>query len=119
MGSKLSGTELKKLEAVEEGRKKWNRVHSLVERAAAEPRGRDSYLRQCRRAAEEVGRLFSGSGFGTLADAANQVAQLIGRTRNFEQRAGVIRESVAAVHNAIDRAERAIHAEGQKESGGG
>jgi hypothetical protein len=107
-----------KLEALEEGRKKWDRVHSLVERAGVEMRDRDNLLRQCRRTAEDVGRLFSASGFGTLADAATQLAQLVGRTRNFEQRRGVIRESVAAVHNAIDRTERAINADAQKESSG-
>jgi hypothetical protein len=114
MGSKLSGTALKKLDTLEEARSKWDRIHSLLEHAAAPTGGRDQFLRQCRRAAEELARLLSGSGFGNLADTASQLAMLIGRTRNFEQRVGSIREAVAAVLTGIERAESAIHLEAEK-----
>lgn len=114
MGSKLSGTELKKLGTLEEARSKWARIHSLLEHAATSSGGRDTFLRQCRRAAEELARLLSGSGFGNLADSASQLAMSIGRTRNFEHRAGSIRESVAAMLTGIERAERTIHIEAEK-----
>lgn len=108
MGSKLSGTALQRMALLEEARRKWDRVRSLVEQAATQPGTRDSLLPQCRRAAEEVARIFSDAGFGALSDSGSQLAQLVGRGRNFEKRVGGARDLVGTVHAGIDRAKLAL-----------
>ena len=46
MGSKLSAADQQKLEALGEGKRKWDRIHALVEKAASEERARDTLMRQ-------------------------------------------------------------------------
>ena len=56
MGSKLSGVDQVKLEALENARKKWDRVKTLVEQAGMSPKTQGEFMRICGRTANEVGR---------------------------------------------------------------
>ncbi len=109
MSSKLSSAAKQKLAALEEGRRKWSHVHGLVERAATQPTHRDAFIRQCRRAADDVSRLFSNAGLGILAAGTNELVLSLRMAGNFSTRVGSMRDIVASVNNGIQRAERAIY----------
>lgn len=108
MGSKLSGTQLVKVEALTEARRKWDRVHKLIETAAVTPTGQDDLLRQCQRTSSEVGRFLSNAGFGALSNYANDLAMLIRRTTTLQSKLGAMRDMVAQGYAGFDRAQRAI-----------
>ena len=66
MAKKVSIKAQKKLEVLTESRRKWDRVHSLVELAASQKTGQEMYLSQLRRAAEDVARVFMNGGYDKL-----------------------------------------------------
>ena len=109
MSPKLSSAAKQKLAALEEGRRKWSHVRGLVERAATQPTHREAFVRQCRRAAEDVSRLFSNAGLGVLAVGTNELVLALRLVGNFSSRVGSMRDIVATVNNGIERAERAIY----------
>jgi hypothetical protein len=108
MGSKLSGTQLVKLEALKDARKKWDRVRKLIETAAVTPSSQGDLLRQCQRTSSEVGRFLLNAGFGAVANYANDLAMLIRRTTTLQSKLGAMRDLVAQGYGGLDRAERAI-----------
>ena len=114
MGSKLSSKALKKLAALEEAKRKWDRVHALVEQAATQPASLDVLLRGCRHASEDVSRIFSNSGFGPLADAADGLRLVMRRAGAFSTKLGAMREVVGSVYTGIERAVRAVHDDERK-----
>ncbi len=108
MGSKLSGVQLVKLEALDEGKRKWDRVRKLVEQAAVSPKSQPDLMRQCHRAATEVGRLMSNSGLGVLSSYAHELAGVIKRPGTFQSKLGAMRDAVAKAYVGFDGARRAV-----------
>ena len=108
MGSKLSAAEQQKLEALGEGKRKWDRIHALVGKAASEERARETLMRQCHRNASAVGRFFGNNALGQLAQIANDLAFIIKRSGRFEARLGSMREAVGKGYAGIDQALGAI-----------
>lgn len=104
MGSKLSPADQQKQEALGEGKRKWDRIHSLVEKAASEERARDTLMRQCHRNASAVGRFFANNALGQLAQNANDLAFILKRSGRFESRLGSMREAVGRGYAGIERA---------------
>ena len=108
MGSKLTGKQAVKIEALDEGVRKWERVRRLVEQAAVSPKSQDDLLRQCHRAATDVGRLMSNSGFGPLASYAGELAGAIKRPGAIQSKLGAMRDAVGKGNNAFERARREV-----------
>ena len=108
MAKKLSSKAMRKLDTLTEARRKWDRVHSLVEQTASQKTGQDMYLSQIKRAAEDVGRVFMNGGYGPLADGAKEMALLVKRGGSLQTRIRGMREIVGTVHNGIERAEKAV-----------
>jgi len=108
MAQKLSSKAMKKLDTLTEARRKWDRVHSLVEMTATQKTGQDMYMGQAKRAAEDVGRVFMNGGFDPLAQGANDFALLVRRGGSLQTRLRAMRELVGSVHAAIERAEKAV-----------
>ena len=108
MGSKLTGSQVVKLDALDEGRRKWDRVKKLVEQAAVSPKSAEDLMRQCHRTATEVGRHMSNNGFGPLASYTLELGVLIKRPGPFPGKLGALRESVGRCYAGFDRARRDI-----------
>lgn len=108
MGSKLSGTQLAKLDTLGEARRKLHRVRKLIEQAAVTPKGAGDLMRQGQRTSAEVGRLLTNAGFGALAGYASELAGLIKRTNTLHGNLRALREMVAQAYAGFDRAQRAI-----------
>ena len=116
MAKKLSSKAQKKLDVLQEARRKWDRVRSLVEQAATQKTGQDMYLSQIRRTAEDVGRVFMAGGYGPLADGANQISLLVKRGGTLQSKLRSMRELVGTVHSGIERAEKAVIDEDKDEA---
>ena len=108
MGFKLSPADQQKKEALGEGKRKWDRIHALVEKAVLEERGRDTLLRQCHRIASALARFFANSALGPLAQTANDLAFVVKRSGRLESRIGSIREVVGRGYAGIDQALSAL-----------
>ncbi|UCD23657.1 MAG: hypothetical protein JSW51_11550 [Gemmatimonadota bacterium] len=108
---KLSSKAQRKLDALDEARRKWDRIHSLVELCGSQPTGHDMYLGQIRRAAQDVGRVFMTSGNGPLADQANQMVLATKRGGTIQTKLRAMRELVVSVRGGLERAERSVHDE--------
>ena len=108
MATKLSAKTQRILSALEEARRKWDRVHSLIELAATQRTGQDMYLQQIRRTSQDVGRVFLNNGLGPLADGANEMALLVRRGGTLQSRLRSMREQVVVVRGGIERAEKAV-----------
>ncbi len=102
--AKLSGAQMVTLESLEEGRRKWDRVHKLVELAAASPKSQGDLMRQCLRTSSEVGRFLSSNGFGALSNHAIELASVIRRPGTFPSKVGALREAVGKAYVGFDRA---------------
>jgi hypothetical protein len=116
MVQKLSATAIEKLAALREAKRKWERVHALVEQAATQAATREIFLRQCRRTARDVSHVLEKSGFRALADTAEQIEGVIKRPGSFHARLGALREVIGALYTQMDRAERAVHEADRKRS---
>ncbi len=106
--AKLSGAQMVKLESLEEARRKWDRVHKLVELAAASPNSQGDLMRQCLRTSSEVGRFLSSNGFGALSSYALELAGVIKRPGTFPSKLGAMRDAVGKGYTGFDRARRDI-----------
>ncbi len=103
MGSKLSAADQQKLDVLGEAKRKWDRIHALVEKAASEERSRETLLRQCHRNASTVARFFANNALGQLAEIANDLAFIMKRPGRFESKLGSMREAVGKGYAGIDR----------------
>jgi hypothetical protein len=108
MAQKLSSNAMKKLEILTEARRKWDRVHSLVEQTASQKTGQDMYLSQIKRTSEDVARVCMNGGYGPLAGNAGEMALIVRRGGTLQTKIRQMREIVGSVHNGIDRAERGV-----------
>lgn len=105
---KLSGAQIGKLDSLDEAKRKWDRVHKLVELAAVSPKSADDLMRQCHRTASEVGRFLSSNAFGPLSNLAIELAFVIKRPGTFPSKLGSLRETVGKGYAGFDRARRDI-----------
>jgi hypothetical protein len=109
--AKLSANAQRKLDVLEEARRKWDRIHSLVELAGSQRTGQDMYVSQIRRAAEDVNRVFLNGGFGPLAEEAKQMALATKRGGTIRTKVNAMRELVVSVRTGMERAVRLVHEE--------
>ncbi len=116
MGTKLSAKAQEKLEILTEARRKWDRVHSLVEQYGSVKTGEDTFLSQIYRTATDVARIFMNNGYGVMADQANQLAALAKRGSSKQSKLRTMRELIASVKAAIEHAEKMVAQEDAKES---
>ena len=114
VGIKLSAGAQLKIDVLTEARRKFDRIHSLVEQYGATGKGDDALLSPLTRAATDVGRLFMNNGYGIMADHANQIAMLAKRGVGKQLKLRTFRESVASVRAAIEHAEKMIVDEEKK-----
>ena len=108
MAGKLSAKAQRELAALEEARRKWDRVHSLVEKAGSERSGQGLVFRQIRRASEDVGRIFINNGFTALAEATKRMALLTRRGASVQTKVRGMREIVGVVGTSIERTAKAL-----------
>jgi len=105
--AKLHGSALAKQAALEEVRRKWDHVYSLVKQAQG--RSDIALMKRINRTASTVARVLSESGFGAVSQS---VAELEVMTRRAKVDPGKLRamaELVAGVRASLDLAERKLH----------
>jgi hypothetical protein len=114
VGIKVSAGAQLKLDSLTQARRKFDRIHALVEQYGGTTVGEDALLRSLARAAAEVGRVFMNNGWGIMADHANQIATLAKRGVGKPFKLRTFREVVAAVRSAMDHTEKMIMDEERK-----
>lgn len=114
VGKKLSAQAQLKIDVLTEVRRKWDRVHGLVEQYGSARTGEDTYLSQISRTAAGVSRIFMNNGLGIMADTANQMAMLAKRGTGKQTKIRAMREFVVSVRQAMERTEKMIM-DGEKE----
>jgi hypothetical protein len=114
VGIKLSAMAQLKLDMLTEARRKYDRIHSLVEQYGAATSGEDALMSALSRTATDVGRLFMNNGLGIMADHSNQIAMLAKRGVGKPMKLRTFRESVASVRAAIEHTEKTIMDEEKK-----
>lgn len=108
--AKLSGTSLRKFEGLEEARRKWDHVRSLVEQAAGY-KADMALLKRIGRTVADVGRVLDGIGYGAMSQTVAELGMIVRRTTTTDAKIRTMRELVAAVRTAIDQAERNLEKE--------
>jgi hypothetical protein len=111
--SRLSSTALRKLEGLEEARRKWDHVRSMVEQAAGH-KADMALLQRIGRTAADVGRVLDEAGYGAMSQSVAQLGMIVRRTTTSQSKIGTMRELVAAVRTGIDQAERNLEKEAQQ-----
>jgi hypothetical protein len=113
VGSKLSGKAQQKLDLLVTARRKTDRLHNLVEQYAST--GQDLFASQISRTAMELGRALMGAGYGAMADYANQLGTGAKRGGATQAKFRALRDAVAQLRPAVDRAEKAVYTENAAE----
>lgn len=116
-GIKLSAKAQLKIDVLTEARRKFDRIHALVEQYAGTSHGEDAFLSPLARTATDVARLFMNNGYGIMADQANQIAMLAKRGVGKQTKLRTFRELIASVRQAMDHAEKMIIEEEKAEHG--
>jgi hypothetical protein len=111
--ARLSSTALRKLEGLEEARRKWDHVRSMVEQAAGY-KADMALLKRIGRTAADVGRVLDEAGYGGMSQSVAQLGMIVRRTTTTQAKIGTMRELVAAVRTGIDQAERNLEKEAQQ-----
>ena len=120
MAEKLSAKARVKLGALEEARRKWDHVHSLVEKlVSASHRHQQSRSKtsggsqevqnlkiQLSRASYDMVRMLTDRGLAVLGEDAGQIAALIRQGGPIERRFRRMRELVGMMSMAIEQAEK-------------
>jgi hypothetical protein len=118
MVGKLSIAAQQELEAIVMARRKLDRIHGLVEQFAMSPKGQDQLAIMVGRAALELGRLLLGRGLGVIADQANQLGMLARRGGTTQTKIRGMKDYVASLRPALERAERAVYDKEAQEAHG-
>ncbi len=106
MSKKLSVKAQQKLAALEEAKRKLDRVYSLIEKYAAT--GLDHLAGSVKRTGAEVGRLFMNNGFGVMADHARQLGMTAARGGATQAKFRMMREALASLRGEMERAEKSV-----------
>lgn len=115
--AKLSSTAMRKLEGLEEARRKWDHVRSLVEHAAGS-KADMVLLKRIGRTAADVGRVLDEAGYGAISQTVADLGMVVRRTTANQAKIGTMRELVAAVRTGISQAELNLEKETQQASRG-
>lgn len=103
--ARLSSTAMRKVEGLEEARRKWDHVRSLVEQAAGH--GADmNIMKRIGRTTAEVGRTLDDAGYGAISQSVAQLGMIVRRTTTNQAKIRTMRELVGAVRTGIDQAQR-------------
>ncbi len=102
---KLSSTTMRKVEGLEEARRKWDRVHSYVEQVAGY-KADMAAMKRIGRTAADVGRVLDGAGYSGISQTVSELCMIVRRTTTSEAKIRTMRELVAAVRTGIDQAQR-------------
>jgi hypothetical protein len=111
--ARLSSTAMRKLDGLEEARRKWDHVRSMVEQTAGH-RADMSLMKRIGRTAADVGRVLDEAGYGGMSQSVAQLGMIVRRTTTNQSKIGTMRELVAAVRTGIDQAQRNLEKEAQK-----
>jgi hypothetical protein len=109
MAEKLSAGAQQQLDTIAMARRKLDRIHGLVEQYASGMKGQDQLAIMVGRAALDLGRALLGQGLGVLADQANQLGMLARRGGVTQSKIRGMRDYVASLRPALDRAEKAVY----------
>lgn len=119
--AKISSTTMRRMEGLEEARRKWDRVHSYVEQASGQ-KADMAVMKRIGRTAADVGRVLDGAGYSGMSQTVNELCMMVRRTTTNDAKIRNMRELVAAVRTGIDQAGRALakeaHQAPQEEEGG-
>jgi hypothetical protein len=118
VGMKLSSKGQLKIDMLQTARRKFDRIHSLVEQYAGLKKGDDAMMSPLARTATEVARMFMNNGYGIMADHSNQIAMMAKRGVGKDTKLRAFRESVASVRSAMEHAEKMIMEEEKAEHTG-
>lgn len=118
VGPKLSTKAQLKIDMLQTARRKFDRIHSLVEQYAGTTKGDDAMMGPLARTATEVARMFMNSGYGIMADHSNQIAMMAKRGVGKVTKLRAFRESVASVRSAMDHAEKMVIEDDKAEHAG-
>jgi hypothetical protein len=118
VGLKLSAKAQLKIDMFMMARRKYDRIHSLVEQYAGTNKGDEAMMGPLSRTATEVARVFMNNGYGIMADQANQIGMLAKRAVPKPSRLRSFRELIASVRAAMDHAEKMIIEEDKAEHAG-
>ena len=110
---RLSSTTMRKVEGLEEARRKWDHVRSLVERAAGQ-KADMALMKSIGRTARDVGRVLDECGYGSISQTIGELEMMVRRTTTNQAKIRNMRELVAAVRNGINQAERNLQKEALK-----
>ena len=106
MADKLSAKALTRLGVLEEARRRWDHVYSLVERVVSAKEGHEHLISQISRASQDVGRILAENGLVVIAENVDQIAALIRQGGPVERKFGRMRELVGTVRTGMEQAER-------------
>jgi hypothetical protein len=104
---------MRKLEGLEEARRKWDHVRSLVEQAAGH-KADMSLMKRIGRTAADVGRVLDEAGYGSMSQSVAQLGMIVRRTTTNQAKINTMRELVGAVRAGIEQAERNLEKQAQQ-----
>ncbi|MEE8116082.1 MAG: hypothetical protein V3T28_03140 [Gemmatimonadales bacterium] len=106
MAKKLSAMAQQAMTALDEGQRKIDRIHSLIEQYASTKQ--DYFTGMIARASADVGRLFMDNKFGVMSDHANQIGMLAKRGGSAQSKFTALRETLSSLRGEMERKRRAI-----------
>lgn len=115
VGMKLSAKAQLKIDVIVTARRKYDRLHSLVEQYGGMKKGEDSMMSPISHAATDVARIFMNNGYGIMADQSNQIGMLAKRGVGKQTKLRTFRELINAVRQAMDHAEKMVIEEAKAE----
>ncbi len=104
---RLSAGAMRKLEGLEEARRKLDHLRSLVEQAAGYQADM-SIMKRIGRTAADAGRVLDGIGYGALAQTLGELGMIVRRTTTSQAKIRTMRELVAAARAGLEQAERNV-----------
>ena len=110
--AKLRGSALAKQAALEEVRRKWDRMYSLVKQAQA--RSDIALMRQIGRGAAVVARVLSENGFGGISQSVAELELMARQAKADPGKLRTMAELVASVRGLLDRAEIKLHKDAEQ-----
>lgn len=105
---KVSSKAQKALVVLEEGRRKAQRLYSLIEQYCNTTKNQDSMAQSIARTATDVSRVFMNAGLGAMADNARGIAQGIRRGGHTQGKYRQMRELIGSLNAGIDRQEKVV-----------
>ena len=115
VGMKLSAKGQLKIEVIVTARRKYDRLHSLVEQYAGMKKGDDAMMSPISHTATDVARIFMNNGYGIMADQSNQIGMLAKRGVGKQTKLRTFRELINSVRQAMDHAEKMVMEEEKAE----